>query len=132
MDVSRRSRAYGERQALCQARPAPRSREKEKVAVEWSTSTGIAKFLLGAAFWLAFAPSLWAQGFNPGDQRGQPPLTEGQSPMQNDGDPAGAEQEQPLGEVGGVEIDSDPNAPEDANSIMNDSSNIGMPSPDEE
>ena len=103
--------------------------------MEWSTLTGVAKFLLGAAFSLSFATSLWAQGLNPGDQRGQPPLTEGQSPMQDDGDPSdptGAEQEQPLGEVGGVEIDSDPDALEDANSIMNDSGNIGMPSPDEE
>ena len=103
--------------------------------MDWSTLRGVARFLLGAAFLLAFAPSLWAQGLNPGDQGGQPPLTEGQSPMQDDGDPSdptGAEQEQPLGEVGGVEIDSDPDAPEDANSIMNDSGNIGMPLPDEE
>jgi hypothetical protein len=103
--------------------------------MDWSTLTGVARFLLGAAFSLPFATSLWAQSLNPGDQGGQPPLTEGQSLIQDDGDPsdpAGAEQEQPLGEVGGVEIDSDPDAPEDADSIMDDSDNIGMPSPDEE
>ena len=101
----------------------------------WSALTGTARFLLGAAFLLSFATSIWAQGLNPGDQDGQRPHTKGQSLMQDDADPsdpAGAEQEQPLGEVGGVDIDSDPDAPEDANSIMDDSDNTGVLSPDKE
>lgn len=103
--------------------------------MEWSKLTGVARFLLGVFFSLAFATSIWAQSLNPGYQGGQLPLTEGQSLIQDDGDPsdpAGAEQEQPLSEVGEVEIDSDPDASKDANSIMDDSDNTGVLSPDEE
>lgn len=43
-------------------------------------------------------------------------------------DPTAEEQDHPIGEVHGVEIESDPNAPAEADAIMDsDGDNTGMP-----
>lgn len=79
---------------------------------------------------LAVGPSARAQLLDPAEQSGQPFDTEGESELQDDTVSSGPplqEESQRLGEIDGIEIDSNADAPEEANQIMDDSSNTGMP-----
>lgn len=80
---------------------------------------------------LAVSPSARAQLLNPAQEEGQPFDTEGESALQDDTVSSGPplqEDSERLGEIGDVEIESNADAPEEANEIMDDDgSNIGMP-----
>ncbi len=97
-----------------------------------STTAGPCRSLvLGAVVALTVGSSASAQVMDM-QPEGQPFSTEGRSLMEDDtmsSDPGGELRDQPLGEVGGVEIESDPNAPEAANEIMDDALNADMPPP---
>lgn len=93
--------------------------------------------VLGTGLAVALATAAAAQGLDPAEQTGQPYSMEGKSLLQDNtisSEPEGPFREQPLGEIGGIRIESDPNAPEEANSIMDDfgsntGSNTGPPFP---
>ncbi len=95
-----------------------------------STAAGPCRSLvLGAVVALTVGSSASAQVMDM-QPEGQPFTTQGRSLMEDDtmsSDPGGALRDQPLGEIGGVEIESDPNAPQEANQIMDDADNTGMP-----
>lgn len=94
------------------------------------TAAGICRSLvLGAVVALTVGSSASAQVMDM-QPEGEPFSMEGRSLMQDDtmtSDPGGELPNQPLGEIGGVEIESDPNAPQEANDIMDDADNTGMP-----